>query len=245
VRSYRTPTDTYDYDAFGNKINSTGTTPNSYLYRGEFSDSDLGLYYLRARWMNPLTGRFLSRDPWDGEVTQPVTLHKYLYVGGDPINWWDPTGWDGEEDIELTGEVSEGAIEGEEALAKEISCVYKTAADLLDVVVADDPLSGVLSLGNVAIDVLDCSAQVPRTGGGKAPVEPLPDAQGPHTVYGTEPGSKGPYRQGFTFDGEGNFVGRTDRSTHGRGGHTNPHIHVWGGPNGGYGPPQPIKPFNW
>jgi hypothetical protein len=27
-------TDTYDYDAFGNKINSTGTTPNNYLYRG-------------------------------------------------------------------------------------------------------------------------------------------------------------------------------------------------------------------
>ena len=38
-------TDTYDYDAFGNKINSTGTTPNSYLYRGEQWDSDLGLYY--------------------------------------------------------------------------------------------------------------------------------------------------------------------------------------------------------
>ena len=28
-------TDTYDYDAFGNKIISTGTTPNNYLYRGE------------------------------------------------------------------------------------------------------------------------------------------------------------------------------------------------------------------
>jgi RHS repeat-associated protein len=49
-------TDTYDYDAFGNKINSTGTTPNSYLYRGEAFDSDLSLYYLRARWMSPLTG---------------------------------------------------------------------------------------------------------------------------------------------------------------------------------------------
>jgi YD repeat-containing protein len=27
-------TDTYDYDAFGNLISSTGTTPNSYLFRG-------------------------------------------------------------------------------------------------------------------------------------------------------------------------------------------------------------------
>jgi uncharacterized protein RhaS with RHS repeats len=54
-------TDTYDYDAFGNKINSTGTTPNNFLYRGEMYDSDLGLYYLRARYYNPLTGRFMGR----------------------------------------------------------------------------------------------------------------------------------------------------------------------------------------
>ena len=87
-----TVTDTYDYDAFGNKINSTGTTPNNMLYRGEELDPDLGLYYLRARYMNPLTGRFLSRDPEDGDPTDPKTLHKYLYTGGDPVNGWDPTG---------------------------------------------------------------------------------------------------------------------------------------------------------
>jgi hypothetical protein len=49
--------DNYNYDAFGNKLNSTGTTPNNYLYRGEQYDSDLGLYYLRARYYNPATGR--------------------------------------------------------------------------------------------------------------------------------------------------------------------------------------------
>lgn len=42
-------TDTYEYDAFGNEINSTGTTPNSYLYRGEHFDSDLGFYYSLAQ----------------------------------------------------------------------------------------------------------------------------------------------------------------------------------------------------
>ncbi len=61
-------TDTYDYEAFGNKVNSTGTTPNNYLYRGEQFDSDLGLYYLRARYYNPLTDRFMSRDPDAGLV---------------------------------------------------------------------------------------------------------------------------------------------------------------------------------
>ncbi len=48
-----TVTDTYNYDAFGNKLNSTGSTPNEFLYRGEQFDSDLTLYYLRARYYNP------------------------------------------------------------------------------------------------------------------------------------------------------------------------------------------------
>jgi RHS repeat-associated protein len=85
-------TDTYDYDAFGNKINSTGTTPNNYLYRGEQYDSDLGLYYLRARYYNPLTGRFMSRDPDGGNLIDPISLHKYLYANGDPVNAQDPRG---------------------------------------------------------------------------------------------------------------------------------------------------------
>ena len=87
-----TVTDSYDYDAFGNKINSTGTTPNNYLYRGEQYDSDLGLYYLRARYYNPLTGRFMSRDLNAGNLIDPKTLHKYLYAGGDPVDLADPTG---------------------------------------------------------------------------------------------------------------------------------------------------------
>src|SRR6516165_9574056 len=95
----RTLTDTYDYDAFGNKVNSTGTTPNNYLYCGEQYDSDLGLYYLRARYYNPLTGRFMSRDPNEpgpfdlaGNPVEPTSLHKYLYAGGDPVNAMDPSG---------------------------------------------------------------------------------------------------------------------------------------------------------
>ena len=65
-------TDTYDYDAFGNEVHSTGSTPNNFLYRGEQWDSDLGLYYLRARYYNTMTDRFVSRDPEDGIVTDPT-----------------------------------------------------------------------------------------------------------------------------------------------------------------------------
>jgi RHS repeat-associated protein len=65
TNSAGTVTDTYDYDAWGNTVNTTGTTPNVYLYRGEQFDSDLSLYYLRARYFNPLTGRFLTKDPFE------------------------------------------------------------------------------------------------------------------------------------------------------------------------------------
>ena len=85
-------TDTYEYDAWGNEVNFTGTTPNSYLYRGEQYDSDLSLYYLLARYYNPLTGRFLSRDPEDGHDWDPRSLQKYLYAGGDPVNGVAPNG---------------------------------------------------------------------------------------------------------------------------------------------------------
>jgi RHS repeat-associated protein len=66
-----TVTDTYDYDAWGNEVNTTGTTPNVYLYRGEQYDSDLMLYDLRARYFNPITGRFLTKDPDPGHLVNP------------------------------------------------------------------------------------------------------------------------------------------------------------------------------
>jgi len=87
-----TVTDTYDFDAWGNTVNSTGSTTNVYLYRGEQYDPDLGLYYLRARYFNPVSGRFLSRDSADGVPTDPTTLHKYLYASASPINGFDPSG---------------------------------------------------------------------------------------------------------------------------------------------------------
>ncbi|MEK7674628.1 MAG: RHS repeat-associated core domain-containing protein [Verrucomicrobiota bacterium] len=85
-------TDTYDYDAFGNLISRTGNTPNDYLYTGEQFDPDLGLYYLRARYHNPDTGRFWTMDSFEGFGGDPQSLHKYTYCGNDPVNAIDPSG---------------------------------------------------------------------------------------------------------------------------------------------------------
>jgi RHS repeat-associated protein len=130
--------DTYNYDAFGNLLNSTGTTPNNYLYRGEQYDPDLSLYYLRVRYMNPMTGRFLSRDPGEGDVTEPATLHKYLYANGDPVDGADPTGWDDVDVIQLYARVSVSApvIAGLEAAKAAIACalIWEGTKTLAEVV---------------------------------------------------------------------------------------------------------------
>jgi len=89
-----TVTDTYEYDAYGNFFTTSGSTPNNYLYRGEQYDPDLGLYYLRARYYNPLTGRFTGRDPFGGYLLVPFSQHAYNYAAADPVNWRDPSGRD-------------------------------------------------------------------------------------------------------------------------------------------------------
>lgn len=85
-------TDRYDYDAFGNIIAQSGSTPNHYLYCGEQYDPVLEMYFLRARYMDAVRGRFWTMDEYEGLRSDPPSLHKYLYVGADPINRVDPSG---------------------------------------------------------------------------------------------------------------------------------------------------------
>ncbi len=84
--------DTYTFDAFGVQLASTGATPNLYRYDGEQLDPNVGFYYLRARYYDQSTDRFLSTDPALGNAFDPVSLHRYLYANADPIQSNDPTG---------------------------------------------------------------------------------------------------------------------------------------------------------
>lgn len=82
----------YTYDACGTLITQTGDTPNNYLYCGEQFDSDLGLYFLRARYLNPDTSRFWRMDSHEGFVSDPASLHKYLFAHANPVVFVDPSG---------------------------------------------------------------------------------------------------------------------------------------------------------
>jgi len=85
-------TDSYDYDAFGNLTNSTGSTPNNYLFAGEQYDPALNLYYNRARYLNTATGRFWTMDTQEPTPLDPTSLHRYLYATANPVDNVDPTG---------------------------------------------------------------------------------------------------------------------------------------------------------
>jgi RHS repeat-associated protein len=85
-------TDTWNFDAYGEITFSTGVTENDYLYAGERFDRTTELYHLRARYMDPKTGTFMSMDTYQGNMHDPMSLHKYMYANANPISNTDPTG---------------------------------------------------------------------------------------------------------------------------------------------------------
>ncbi len=67
-------------------------TYNPYCYTGRELDSQ-DLYYYRARYYDPSVGRFISSDPIEFLAGD---TNFYRYVGGDPVNFVDPSGLCGE-----------------------------------------------------------------------------------------------------------------------------------------------------
>lgn len=83
----RTLAATFTYDVYGATTATTGTATTPLRFAGQYLDSETGLYYLRARYYDPATAQFMTRDP-----LASVTRQQYLYAGDDPLNAWDPTG---------------------------------------------------------------------------------------------------------------------------------------------------------
>jgi RHS repeat-associated protein len=78
---------TYTYDPYGNTTTSPGAPTNPIQYAGQYTDPTTGLIYMRARWYDPTTASFLTRDPLADRTGVP-----YAYVGSNPVNWVDQTG---------------------------------------------------------------------------------------------------------------------------------------------------------
>lgn len=85
-------TKSYTYDAFGVEKNIDDTDTNAFRYCGEYYDSESGTIYLRARYYDPSTGRFISRDSYAGKNSDPLSLNLYTYCHNNPIYFYDQTG---------------------------------------------------------------------------------------------------------------------------------------------------------
>ena len=80
----------YSFSPFGVPLGESGGEP--YGYTGEQWDASAGLVFLRARYMQPATGRFVSKDPWPGDIWRPGTFNEFVYVLDNPANQTDPSG---------------------------------------------------------------------------------------------------------------------------------------------------------
>ncbi|MGH2377210.1 MAG: DUF6531 domain-containing protein [Candidatus Limnocylindria bacterium] len=80
------------YGAISDRFPS-GATPTLLGFSGELADPS-GLTYLRARWYDPGTGRFMSRDPYAGAPSAPASLNSFGYSHGRPTFFADPLGLD-------------------------------------------------------------------------------------------------------------------------------------------------------
>jgi RHS repeat-associated protein len=76
------------YEAFGNSAGGSSGTPTNRLANTREKDAASGLYNHGFRYYDPLTGRYVSRDP----IGYGDGMNLYQYVGGNPVNGFDPVG---------------------------------------------------------------------------------------------------------------------------------------------------------
>lgn len=81
------PVGRYQYGSYGTVVAQTGSVVTPLQYNGEYTDSETGFSYLRARYYDPVSAQFLTVDP-----LVDTTRSAYGYTDGDPVNYDDPNG---------------------------------------------------------------------------------------------------------------------------------------------------------
>ncbi|WP_289782584.1 RHS repeat-associated core domain-containing protein, partial [Thomasclavelia cocleata] len=106
---------------------------------GEQNNTFIGLYYLRAKYMNPETGTFISMDIYVGTLDNLVSLHKYLYANTNPVMNTDSSGYF--------------------SLA-EMSMVQSIQSTINTVIVPYFNVKKIMSWANLAVTMYDVAQQV-------------------------------------------------------------------------------------
>ena len=151
-------TDTLVFDAFGNETEKTGTTANTYGFQGEEQDAT-GLYYLRARYMDPASGTFTSMDTYAGSLSDPMSLHKYLFANSNPVMYSDPSGHSSGELTDAMGTCSiitilANAMKSSIVMVSgfiKSSVILSSLFKFLTCVIAAVVISGILNFGHLNV----------------------------------------------------------------------------------------------
>jgi len=94
----------FDYDAWGQNLGDSGDTLNRVRFKGSlWLGTEQDIYFMRTRWYEPKTGRFLSEDP----IGLLGGINPYAYALDDPLNNSDPLGLDIGDDCSHGGVVVE------------------------------------------------------------------------------------------------------------------------------------------
>ena len=86
---------TYEYDAWGNIVSSSGRLAeiNPLRYRGYYYDSETGFYYLQSRYYDPANRRFINADSYiSTNSIDMISYNMFAYCGNNPVIHFDPSG---------------------------------------------------------------------------------------------------------------------------------------------------------
>ncbi|MBC6419186.1 MAG: RHS repeat-associated core domain-containing protein, partial [Prochloron sp. SP5CPC1] len=89
----------FHYDSFGNLRGATGTKTavspaagGDFRFQGQWLEANTDLYHFRARYYDPETGRFVTRDPVDIVEREPESSNLYQFAYHNPRVYTDPSG---------------------------------------------------------------------------------------------------------------------------------------------------------
>ncbi|KKL48874.1 hypothetical protein LCGC14_2321150, partial [marine sediment metagenome] len=121
-----TVTDSRVFDPFGKPAATTGSSTITVGFQGDWTDPASGDVWMGARWYDPTSAQFRSRDTLRGELATPISLNRYTYGWANPLTYWDPDG----RMVTPTPQLEKyGSTRGARAASKTTTATRKRRAD--------------------------------------------------------------------------------------------------------------------